>query len=503
MKLVISQLAFHLITWLSRNKDLWPRYLVLTACAGCALFLAAAMLTAVHPYGAEIAQNALISAGLLINLALAAISVLLIVAAFAWQFGKGISIEFTTPTNLLPSGWQEPDISPDILIVSRPGESDEDAQRRLEDAREKAGPNTWVVVIPFQYSSGAILNENKQVVNFMRNWPPFQDETWTPEQYVCSPNAFFSNETEKQYREYVERFCYYFREWSPRAKFVAVPNAVKLEILRAAVALLFLLFSVALPAANREDLQRAIGTHIREIPASGSQVEYIFDNGKTHFRTGDGRRNYIQLLEGLPGGFRYPSAAFIAVTKNGELIAKADAAGEVATTKAATMRPYSQAVEVPSMEIPDSARMAEAANRAKVQILELSEQAKKASAPWWEVVMFAFWQAFPFLILLGAVSWFAAKVFAAEGMYEAHKYARYSFAMLATAAGGVLLVNMLLAAISAGAGPFPLTVIAVVETYIAYRVVSALVPDFRPARGNAPIRHRGGGDDNPTLYLPK
>lgn len=503
MKQAFLHFQFYLITWMSKNKDRWPRYLVLTACAGCALFLASAMLTAVHPYGSEIAQNALIGVGLFINAALAAISVLLIVAAFAWQFGKGISIEFITPGNLLPSGWQEPDISPDILIVSRPGETREETKARFELARESASPSQWVVVIPYQHPAGIIMESPMRVRDFVRTSPPFQSEDWTPEQRVCPPNTFFVNETEREYREYINRFAAYFREWSARVKFHGeTNNAVKLEILRAAVALLFVLFSVALPAANREDLQRAIGKNIREIPASGAQVEFMFANGKTHFRTGDGKRNYIQLLEGLPGGFRYPAAAFIAVTKNGELVAKADAAGEVATTKEAAMRPYSQAVEVPSMEIPDSARMAEAADRAKVQILELSEQAKKASAPWWEVVMFAFWQAFPFLILLGALSWFAAKVFASEGMYEAHKYARYSFAMLATAAGGVLLVNMLLAAISAGAGPFPLTVIAVVETYIAYRVVSALVPDFRPSSGNAPMRHRGG-DDNPTLYLPK
>jgi hypothetical protein len=122
----------------------------------------------------------------------------------------------------------------------------------------------------------------------------------------------------------------------------------------------------------------------------------------------------------------------------------------------------------------------------KHQIWRATDAAGKGIKPWWDVVMFTLWQVFPFLIILGALSWLFAGVCAREGMYTLHKHARRVLAIDALAVAGVLLVNFLLVAVGMGFGPFALSLIAAGETYAAYVLVTWLVPDFRPAPGNEP-----------------
>lgn len=491
-----NQFKFYLITWMSRNKDRFPRWIILTACAGCALFIAAVGCTVAHPYGSEIAQNALITAGLAINAALALFAFVLLSAAILWNFKRGITVTFETPSGLLPSGWKEPDIYPDILIATKPGESGEQFAARMDSARANAAPHAWVVVIPFRHPGGIVWSGENKYFDFLRDAPPFQQPG---AELICPSNTFFHEESQSDYQAYLSRFCGYFREWSARMKFAREENSLrKIETFRASLNVLFFaLLSLPIFAQSRADVSRTLGKYAHIIPEKGARIEYIFDGGKSHFRTGTGRENYLQILEGIPG-FRYPKSALIAVTNNGETVAKADRTGDIA---ASTMRPYSQAVEPPQMQIPDSVRMAEMARDAKRQIWEMTEAANDAVEPWWDVVMFAFWRIFPFLVLFGAISWFVARVSAAEGMYELHKKARAAFAILAMMSGAVVLVNCLLYAMSRGAGPFPLFIIAACETYIAYLVVSRLVPDFRPARGNSPMMRRND-HENPTLLLP-
>jgi hypothetical protein len=81
-----------------------------------------------------------------------------------------------------------------------------------------------------------------------------------------------------------------------------------------------------------------------------------------------------------------------------------------------------------------------------------------------------------------------ARVFASEGMMMEHKYARRALVIVLLSVAAVVLCNLMLWAISTGAGPIPLTLFACVLAVVAYFIVSRLTPNFTPARGNEPER---------------
>jgi fatty acid desaturase len=143
--------------------------------------------------------------------------------------------------------------------------------------------------------------------------------------------------------------------------------------------------------------------------------------------------------------------------------------------------------------------MADMAEQVRYEIWKATEAAGQGVKPWWDVVMYALWRVFAFLLIALCLSWLFAGVCAKEGMYALHKQSRRAFAVILLSVAAIVLTNFLLMAVSAGFGPLGLTLVAATETFIAYKVVTWLVPDFRPALGNEPRR---GGFDGQYPQLP-
>lgn len=513
-KILRRQICFTLLTWVSAKRDRLPVYIFGVFGLAAALVISGVALAAASPYAGEIFSNFLIRIGLLINITLAVATACVVAAAFLYNFGAGVNTEFFSASTqrLLGSSasdWAEPDISPDILICSRAGESGAEFEARFRLAQSEASDMRFVVMIPFRVPDGVIYAGGSRKV-FPRENPPFQTDEWTDEQVIVPRNARFVGETIEEYRRYIDGFVFHFREYSARLKLrkQSDPNerwdAFAKMSWGAAVVLLLSISSLS--AQSAAAVEQALGTGIRNIPEMGADISYQFEK-KTLGRVGNGRSNYVDLLRNIPAYRDCCHGSLIAVYKDGDLVAKGVAAGEVASSAPTDkMRPRgTSAIEpdrVPGFslaDIPDSNSMVSMAEQAKRQIDQIGAIAGQSIRPWWEVVMHALWTAFPFLLIAGAICWLFAGVCAREGIYDLHKYARRALAIIALSVSAILLVNFLLMAVAMGLGPFGLSVVAAVETYIAYRLVTWLVPDFRPARGNMPVSDLRGHYDNPRL----
>lgn len=514
----------HSLTYLSRNRDQYPRYLIGAAAGLASLAILVTWITVTNPALGEIIQGA---AAIAFQLGVAGVSCLMVWHMLSLFFVSSrnrwkdnLAEPLPQPKQIAATAWQVPDVSPDNLIYARNGETPEQFRERVEVAKDRTTPSSWVLVIPYRKNIAMVYPDPAHVggyvfarqvgpAGFLDGYEPFLDTD-------------FLNESPAEYCAYLDWFCARFRDWSTERKLSADPKravdtALEIVTKSAAAVCFFMLFSVSgFSQSKTRQVDEALGTRIREIPAPGANITFAFNEGgkdRYYYRTGDGRRTYVELLQKVQGlgSFNDEGGQLVAIQKDGKTIAQAEhvelvnlprGGGNYITNPSQTgdpvrPNPLPTAGEVAAMPrtdqpvnyaIPDSATMAGMAERAKYQIWSMGQEAGRGVRPWWEVVMFTLWTCFPFLIVFGAISWFVAKVAAKEGMYDMHKWARYCFAVLALSVGSVLLINCLLFAVYAGVGPFGMTVIAIVETSIAYWVATKLIPDFRPAAGNAPRR---------------
>lgn len=471
-----------------------------------AIILAAVVLASGKPYAAEWFEAVVLqAAGLLI-------AALFVPAAvfIAWNFFRSAQAVYREEMK----AWSEtqkqigagtPATLPettDILLIFGPADAQDEGtvSQRKEDALDKVSNSKWALFLQYRNPAGVIFQPGGEHIVFSRATPPFQSDEWTDDQIICPRNTRFLHESPAEFHDYVFRFMEHYPEWAALAKLRqsgARAGSVALEIIRPSMnVLLFILFSLPVFAQNAAAVSEALGTRIREIPAKGDQVTYVFES-RDYPRIGDGRKDYVSLLKSMPMYRDNGGGKFVAVVKNGEVVVRADQAGEVATA----MRPNRSegAPEPAGYSLPDSAGMADMAEQVKYEMWKAKEMAVDSAEPWWGVVMYAFWMLIPFLFLLGGASWLWAKVCATEGMFTVHKAARRIFAILSLSAATVLLANVMIAAIVAGVHPFLLFLLAIAECAIANRVVSWLIPDFRPAAGNHPLRNYHNNDQPPLL----
>jgi len=486
--------------------------------AGLILLFVAATATAVyllsaHPAMGEMLQNALISALLLlISVSTAAYGsyIIYLFLRSSENVFREIVADVKEQKQLGAGAETMPgdyDISPDILMMQGADETHADFVNRLEEAKSSAGHGIWVLALAWRTPVGTIWQTPTKSMLFARNAPPFQNETWTDEQRICPANAVFDTETHAEFDAYVQDFVFYYRKWAPINKATSDDRAEAgrnwLESVRArttAACVAILLCASGIAAQSAKAVADALGKN-NVVPELHADVSYQFEK-KTLGRVGNGKSDYVQLLKNIPAYRDCCHGALIAVYKNGDLVAKGSAAGEVAAKPAEQMRERGTSAIAPETvpgftlaDIPDSSGMATMAEKAKRQIDQIGTIAGQSIRPWWEVVMHGLWTAFPFLLIAGAIAWLFAGVCAREGMYDLHKQSRRALAVIALAVAAVLLVNFLLIAVGMGFGPLGLSIIAAIETYIAYRLVTWLVPDFTPAAGNEPERgmfRRGG-----------
>lgn len=474
--------------------------------ATCQVFAFLA-LSILSPYTAEIIQNTLISIGLFINIALAIMAGLMVVAVFAWNFGRGIHVQVETGggLRLLNSGadWQEPDLVQDILIATRPGETITDFAARKEAALSLAGPARWVLVLQERLPVGFLYNGPTSAVSFPRNAPPFQTGDWTDEQRIVPVNARFTDETDADFRQYVKRFCGHFREWSALKKMTEKPEraGVVHDLLlhvKPSASVLLLLLSVSTFA--QKSAQVSAIPKAGEIPPNGVGVTFTFEKAEV-YRIGNGRANYVELLSVVPGYRDGGGGKLISIYAGTRSVYKAQQVERAAEpSKASVMRPYNETRpgDNTGVTMPDSAGMEEMAERTKYEIWKAGEVAKKVARPWWNTLMWVLWYVFAVIAIAAAVLGLGAKVFAKEGMYNWHKACRRGLAIILVSVGAILMINGLLLFASYDVGPVGLSVVALVEVLLVSWIVSFLVPNFTPDQGNAPMI-RGNGQNWPGL----
>lgn len=520
--------SFHLLTFLSKNRDRWPRWIVNTALFAAGIIVAGMWMSITHPAAGEIWQNQLISVMLLLISCGALFFAGVIVRGFYLScveitrdmpntYGPlervllvaGIRLDYAPA--LLVSTWMPPDSRPDILICSLPGEGPEQFAARMDDAIEQANVARWVVVLQQGNPAGMIYGAPDASSEFRRDWPPFQTENWLPEQRIVPTGTRFRGETETEFQQYVERFMLHFPEWAALKKITGEKSRsgfVFQQVVRAASVVILLLFSLA--AFGQKSAKLAATEIANDKPPANAPVSFIFEKTDI-YRTGNGSATYAELLKSAPGYRDNGGGELIAVMVGNKSTYKALQTQDVADksdrlptenrqpTKAAAMRPHNETVNPGEVrgggfQLPDSARMIEMAEVAQYEIWKASKTAGAMAKPWWEVVMSTFWIIYPILLIFAIVAWVSARVFASEGMIREHKVARRSLVIVLLSVAAVVLINLMLWAISTGVGPLALTLFGGFLAGVAYFIVSRLTPNFNPARGNEPERGRFGGN---------
>lgn len=504
----INTASEHLAEYLSRNRDRWPHWFVIAGLASAAFAVGVIWLTITHPNAGEIVQNLLISIGLFINICLAALCCLLVVAAFAWNFGKGIHIEVDTAgLRSLPANaqtWTAPDMGGDVLVCSLPGESKADFTARFEAEVEKAGPGRWVVVIQKGVPVGMIYGAPDGAVDFQRDEPPFQSEDayqksgWR----IVPPGFRFIDETEAEYREYLRKFALNFREWSPRKKISGEPSRASFvfrEILKASANISAVLL-LCLPAFGQK-LEKVQASPLCNEAAPAGEVVYQFERSEL-YRNADGKKTYCRLLESVPGYRDGGGGALIAITASGKVVYKANQTGEV-VTRATAMRPRSETIDpetVPGFQIPDSTESAEITERIRQDAYRLSYEAQRSGKPWWDLLNDLFILSYPFFVVAGGLAYLWAYVSAKQNMYTMYRSAMRVLTWVLLLVASVVLANLFIFAFGLGLHPVMLTGVAMAEIGLVVYVVHKIDPDFRPSAGNDQFQRRGGsGGDFPRI----
>lgn len=514
--ILIQNLAIKpVLNYLILNRQKWVLWVMAVIGTASVLFLFFVGMLSTYPAAAEVIQYIGLWIGIFMNAALVLSVTLVIIAAMFYNFGKGITLQRaeSSPVGLLTAGR-----CPDILVFSLPGETLEEYDNRKNAARTDARPNRWAVIIQYQKRTACIVTGHDKNIFFSRDTPPFQSNEWPDEIKVAIPGDRFGDETPEQYTDYINRFMVHYPEWADTAKIEFAENGrteTYFGTLSAKAAAVVLFIFCVVPAFGQTKSDQVISAfHGRiPVPEKGADISFVFEDGKTLSRIGNGRANYVDLLQSVPG-FRNTGGKLVAIYNGTSAVARAGDVERVnegpnlaemargnyiqPSTTGDPIRPRGvSAIDPEQVQrgnyykmFQDSQTMVDYAERAKYEIWQMTQTAGKAAKPWWAVVMFTLWQILPFVVIFGAISWLAAIVAAKEGMYELHKQARHAFAILALCFGGILLVNFLLMAISADLGPAMLLLVAIVETYIAYKAIEWIIPDFRPSRGNQPREHQ-------------
>lgn len=492
-----TQLLFTLLTWVSKNKERLPWYVFGIIALAAVLVITGLALTALSPYAGEIYRNGFIWVGMTIYVFLAVSGLSCLIALFLWNFGKGVTI--TTPESmsllLTAKNWEEPNIAPDILVCSRAGETKEEYAERLESIRKQANDSRMVVAIPFRIPVGFIYagNSGKE---FGREMPPFQTPAWAPEQMIVPLNTYFVNETEEEYRNYLENFAFYWREYSARIKVLKQDNTIeKNNAFRTIIlnTLILLFFAVPSFAQSGQAVADAVGTRIREIPRQGDDVSFIFEK-KTFNRIGNGKSNYVELLKNVPMFRDCCHGALIAVTNGERIIAKGVSAGDVA---ADPMRPHHGSAippdQVPGFSLPDSLESADIARRFSDSSRKWSQKASEGIKPWWEGIMNAYWDWFWLILIITVGPWIVAKTAAKEGFWDIHRHAKRVVIITTGISVFLFATNLMFLAKWAGWPNWALAIAAVIVCVIGVWAYDRLNPDYTPKPGN---HHRFNPNQN-------
>ena len=478
------------------------------------LCIAALALSLFSPDSADIATSAIKQAGLLCILCLLGIAGVV----FASHMVEGVrEIAAYTP----PVGEQKAlpapafDISPDVLVYRLPGESKQDYADRVRRALQAAKPGAWAVWPDFTDNVLTIATSATHATVYDMG----TDEPWSvdlPEELRIPSGAEIVPD------RYIPWLCGTFPKYArnERRKSVHVPADLA-DIVRASAVCLFLFLSVGIFAQSKtRQVDEALGTRIREIPSAGSRVEYTFREGrreKTYIATGNAASDYTELLRSTGTGlarFNDEGGTLLFVKKDGEVVAKNTAVGDVATTARPVdplefqpsttgdpvrPRPMPDAQptytgEPQSFSFPDSMQMVHSIEGIKTEITGWKSKMWASARPVWDFFMWMFGSLFFLLIgMLGMLHYIAGSA-ANESLVSSYGHViagRWIVSVQQNSAAmclitswcivGTLMINSFLWLIWLDFSVWAVCAIWLAEVAAAKRVTDWLVPNLKVA----------------------
>lgn len=519
----MANVAKILQNFIKTRREMWLHWAVWFVLMFTGILSASFYLTAAHPAAGEIMQGALIRFGLLVNYGLIAAALLVFLGYMAHTAGRDVTITFYPVSQIgvapVPRALPEYTIGNDIIVTATDDQTPEDWAANVDAAEKQANRARWAVVIPFRSpvfhlftgATAEIYSRDEAAFKMPETFPDFDGR-------VCGPRMF-TEETPEDYATYCERFRRIFREWSPREKAARAAGrsaAALLEVVKNSANILLLLL-VSVPAFSQSKTRQvddALGTRIREIPAPGEDVSFVFDiNGKTKSfnRMGDGKSEYTDLLRKVPGlgEFNDEGGRLLYITKGTDIVARAagvervnDSPRSLRTTKEETMRPHS-AVDPGALSgdgnasLPDSAEIQRSTDAARRWIDEARSEAWARVKPLWGLAMYVFWSIFLMLVCLIGLARYVAKTAANESLINTYGrviVGRWVVSIQQNAAAatlvmswvifGVLLVNLFLTLVWLGFSPWVIVVIWFPTLWLAGGITNWLVPNLKVVQNN-------------------
>jgi len=446
IRALITMGTTNMATWMVKNRATYPGFLFRAGTIAVGIVLAAIAMHMVGTGYGVITEDVVMQAGVSILLIIFLSACLIMARAIYLSFFHVVGTwnenrPDTEPKLLAAPTWTPPDISPDILVCAFD-------ERAVFEKAERAGNETtyaiWAVIIPPFKKNAAILTAEKETDYFFdRGSEPFAG--MVPPELTLPSDLDHIHEDEAAYRRYVEWFCITYRQWRDGAKLEANKGRARktiFEVMEAhakavSAALCFMLF--CLPAFGQQSKTRqvdeALGTRIREIPAAGAKITYAFQEGgkeKYYTRTGDGISDYTELLQRPRGIVQYNDhgGELIAVTKNGEIIARGPYVERVNITPPAgyippgetddPIRPRNRSSESHRngyLSLPDSATTASTLNGVRHEWDDKRGQIWQTVKPTWEWIMSMFFSIVPLFICFGGMFRYYAGTAANEAFY--------------------------------------------------------------------------------------
>lgn len=260
--------------------------------------------------------------------------------------------------------------------------------------------------------------------------------------------------------------------------------------------------------SKTSQVDEALGTRIREIPAQGDNIEYVFQIGRkdvSFYRTGDGVSQYTELLQRTSGMGDYndQGGTLLFVKKNGEVVARRNAAGSISEQPTANRVRYVEntgdpmrTTDVPlvpdGFSMPDSMQVVERLDGLKRDITGWKGKMWQTIAPVWDFCMWFFSSVAVLLVSLIFFFRYIAASAANEslvGIYGNVIAGRWMVSVQQNAAvltlacvwliAAVMWVNVVLWMVWADLSLWLMVPCAAVLAWLAEKVTDWLVPNLR------------------------
>lgn len=279
--------------------------------------------------------------------------------------------------------------------------------------------------------------------------------------------------------------------------------------------IIFSAFTAAAQTSKTRQVDEALGTRIREIPAQGDRIEYAFQIGRreqVYQRTGNGVSEYTTLLQKTSGLADYndQGGTLLYVKKNGEVVARGSAVGTVAethqpasrikygneytpSTTGDPVRPRTMSdvqpidTETNGFSLPDSLTMAENIESAKREFDYRSSELWQIVKPTWAALMYFFWALVPLFVCIGGIMNYFAGTAANEGFYglsmvgqmirRVHEAASGATLVICWAITVVLLINVFMLFVYSGVSLWWMILVWFPCIWIAKRLTNWIVPN--------------------------